>query len=140
MKSVRDLIKQDAIQAFLGHTDTTTLKQRMDPKYHDFFDELNCLIHLRKIIQADVDKFITVKPDLTPAEIKAKLPAYLHDLTKAFLSQDARILFLKRSWDYKIELLPEKKLPYYKTKPISLTELMYIRKWLNENLEKRFIR
>jgi hypothetical protein len=86
MKSARNLIEQNAMQAFLGHTNTTTLKQRMNPKYHDFFDELNCPTHLRKIIQANVDKFITVKPDLTPAEIKAKLPAYFHDLTKVFLS------------------------------------------------------
>jgi hypothetical protein len=140
MKSARNLTKQDAMQAFLRHTDTTTLKQKMDPKYYDFFDELNCLTHLRKITQANVDKFITIKPNLTPAEIKAKLPAYLHDLTKAFLLQNARILPLKRPWDHKIELLPEKKPPYYKTKSILPTKLMYIRKWLNENFEKGFIR
>jgi hypothetical protein len=85
MKSARDLTEQDAMQALLGHTNITTLKQRMDPKYYDFFDELNCPTHLRKIIQADVNKFITVKPDLTLAEIKTKLPTYFHDLTKAFL-------------------------------------------------------
>jgi hypothetical protein len=86
MKSARDLTEQDAMQALLGHTNTTTLKQKMDPKYHDFFNELNCPTHLRKITQTNVNKFIIIKPDLTPAEIKAKLPAYLHDLTKAFLS------------------------------------------------------
>jgi hypothetical protein len=75
------------MQAFLEHTDTSTLKQKINPKYHNFFDKLNSLIRLRKIIQADVNKFITVKPDLISAEIKAKLPAYLHDLTKAVLSQ-----------------------------------------------------
>jgi hypothetical protein len=85
MKLARDLTDQDVMQAFLGYINTTTLKQRMDPKYHDFFDELNCLIHLRKIIQADVDKFIIIKPDLILAEIKTKLSAYFHDLTKAFL-------------------------------------------------------
>jgi hypothetical protein len=96
MKSARDLTEQDAMQAFLKYTNTTTLKQKMNPKYHDFLNELNCPTHLRKITQVNVNKFITVKPDLTPAEIKAKLPAYFHDLTKAFLPQNARILFLKR--------------------------------------------
>jgi hypothetical protein len=91
---------------------------------------------LRKIIQANVNKFITVKRDLTLAEIKAKLPAYFHDLIKAFLSQDARILSPKRPWNHKIELLPEKKPLYHKTKPISPTKLIYIRKLLNENFEK----
>jgi hypothetical protein len=86
MKLARNLTEQNVMQAFLGHINTTTLKQRMNPKYYDFFDELNCPTHLRKIIQADVNKFMTIKPDLTSAEIKAKLPAYFHDLTKAFLS------------------------------------------------------
>jgi hypothetical protein len=58
----------------------------MNPRYHDFFGELNSLIRLRKITQADVDKFITVKPDLTSAEIKTKPSAYFYDLIKAFLS------------------------------------------------------
>jgi hypothetical protein len=90
--------------------------------------------------QANVDKFITVKPDLILAEIKAKLPAYLHDLIKAFLPQNARIFPPKRPWNHKIELLPEKKPPYHKTKLILPTKLIYIRKWLNENFEKGFIR
>jgi hypothetical protein len=73
------------MQAPLGHTDTSTLKQKMNPKCHDFFDELNSPTRLRKITQANVDKFIIVKLDLISAEIKAKLPAYLYNLTKAFL-------------------------------------------------------
>jgi hypothetical protein len=140
IKPARNLTKQNVIQAFFGHTNTLTLKQKINPKYHNFFDELNFLIRLRKIIQANVNKFIIVKPDLILAEIKTKLPAYLHDLTKAFLLQNARILPPKRPWNHKIELLPGKKLPYHKTKPMSPIELMCIRKWLNENLEKGFIR
>jgi hypothetical protein len=71
------------MQAFLEHTNTSTLKQKMNPKYHNSFDELNSLIRLRKIIQANINKFVTVKPDRILAEIKAKLPAYFHDLIKA---------------------------------------------------------
>jgi hypothetical protein len=67
------------------------------PQSAIFFDELNSLIRLRKITQANVNKFIIIKPDLTSAEIKAKLSTYLHDLTKAFLPQDAKILPPKRS-------------------------------------------
>jgi hypothetical protein len=116
------------MQAFFGHINTSTLKQKINPRYHDFLDELNSLIRLRKITQANVDKFMIIKPDLTSAEIKAKLPAYLHDLIKAFLPQNARILPFRRPWDHKIELLPEKKPPYYKTKFMSLIKLIYIRK------------
>jgi hypothetical protein len=50
MKSARDLTEQDAIQALFGHTDTSILKQRMNPRYHDFFNELNSSTRLRKII------------------------------------------------------------------------------------------
>jgi hypothetical protein len=96
IKPARDLIKQNAMQAFFGHTNTSTLKQKINPKYHNFLDELNSPIRLRKITQVNVDKFITIKPNLTLAEIKAKLPAYLHDLTKAFLLQNARTLPPKR--------------------------------------------
>jgi hypothetical protein len=73
------------MQVFLGHTNTSTLKQKINPRYYNFLDELNSLIRLRKIIQSNVNKFITIKSDLTSAEIKTKLPAYFHDLTKAFL-------------------------------------------------------
>jgi hypothetical protein len=73
------------MQAFFEYTNTTILKQKMNLKYYNFFDELNSLIRLRKIIQANVNKFIIIKPDLILAEIKAKLPAYFHDLIKAFL-------------------------------------------------------
>jgi hypothetical protein len=50
IKPARDLIEQNTMQAFLGYTNTLTLKQKINPKYHNFFDELNSSIRLRKII------------------------------------------------------------------------------------------
>jgi hypothetical protein len=73
------------MQAFFEYTNTSILKQKINPKYYNFLDELNFPIRLRKIIQANVNKFIIVKFDLILAEIKVKLPAYFHDLIKAFL-------------------------------------------------------
>jgi hypothetical protein len=49
IKPARNLTEQNAMQAFLGHTSTLILKQRMNSKYHDFLNELNFLIRLRKI-------------------------------------------------------------------------------------------
>jgi hypothetical protein len=49
MKPARNLTKQDAMQALLGYINTSTLKQKINPRYHDFFDELNSPIRLRKI-------------------------------------------------------------------------------------------
>jgi hypothetical protein len=80
----------------------------MDSRYYDFFDKPNFPTRLQENTQADIDKFITVKSDLIPAKIETKLLAYLHDLTKAFLPRDARSFPLKRLWDHKIEILPEK--------------------------------
>jgi hypothetical protein len=64
IKSAQNLTEQDTIQALLGYINTSTLKQKMDPKYHDFLDELNCPTYLRKITQANVDKFMIIKPNL----------------------------------------------------------------------------
>jgi hypothetical protein len=52
---------------------------------------------LKKITEADIEKFLTVKPDPSIPELKSKLPEYLHDLIKAFLPQDARKLAPRRS-------------------------------------------
>jgi hypothetical protein len=70
MKLVRDLIKQNAMQALLEYKNTSALKQKTNPKYHHFFNELKSLIRLRNIIQANINKFITIKPDLTLPKLK----------------------------------------------------------------------
>jgi hypothetical protein len=95
---------------------------------------------LEKITEVDIEKFLTVKPDPSIPELKSKLPEYLHDFIKAFLSQNARKLASRRPWDHKIELQPGKDPSYQKTRPISSEELKCVRKWLDENLEKGFIR
>jgi hypothetical protein len=67
---------------------------------------------LKKITEADIEKFLTVKLDPSIPELKSKLPKYLHDFIKAFLPQDARKLAFRRPWDHKIELQPGKDPPY----------------------------
>jgi hypothetical protein len=95
---------------------------------------------LKKITEADIEKFLTVKPDPSIPELKFKLPEYLYDLIKAFLRQDARKLAPRRPWDYKIELQPGKDPPYQKTRLMSPEELKCVRNQLDKNLEKGFIR
>jgi hypothetical protein len=72
---------------------------------------------LKKITEADIEKFLTVKLDPSISELESKLPEYLYDLIKAFLPQDARKLALRRPWDYKIKLQPGKDPLYQKTSP-----------------------
>ena len=46
----------------------------------------------------------------------------------------------RRAWIHKIELLPGKEPPSFKNRPLSPSELRVVRKWLDENLSKGFIR
>jgi hypothetical protein len=95
---------------------------------------------LRKITTADVDKFIKGKPELTLADLQTKLPIWLHDLAYGFLPKNADMLPPHRQWDHKIEIMPGKEPPYTKSRPLSPLELQVVRKWLDENLSKGFIR
>jgi hypothetical protein len=95
---------------------------------------------LKKITEANIEKFLTVKPDPSIPELKSKLPKYLYDLIKAFLLQNARKLAPRRPQDHKIELQSGKDPPYQKTRPMSSEKPKCVRKWLDKNLEKGFIR
>ncbi|RAL63669.1 hypothetical protein DID88_003712 [Monilinia fructigena] len=46
----------------------------------------------------------------------------------------------RRAWDHKIELMPGKEPPYFKNRPLSPLELEVVRKWIDDNLSKGFIR
>jgi hypothetical protein len=68
------------------------------------------------------------------------LPAWLVDLKTAFLPKRAEELAPHRTWDHKIELLPGKEPPYFRNRPLSPAELKVVRKWLDDQLAKGFIR
>src|SRR5215813_6310080 len=83
---------------------------------------------------------MTGKPEMTEKDIRDKLPDWLRDLSEAFLPQLADKLPPHRSWDHKIEIIPGKEPPYQKNRPLSPQELKVVRKWLDDNLTKGFIR
>lgn len=95
---------------------------------------------LNRVSDDDVGKFLKGKPIPTPAEIVQRLPEWLRDLADAFLPQLADKLPPHRTWDHKIELMPGKEPPYNKNRPLSIQELRVVRKWLEDNLAKGFIR
>jgi hypothetical protein len=74
-----------ARDVLLGQMDIPKLKQQINPRYHDFLDECRRPMFLKQINKADIEKFLTVKPNLSIPELKSKLPKYLHDFIKAFL-------------------------------------------------------
>jgi len=123
-----------------GRGDWAQIRQLFPEALHDFVDECFSPLRLNKITEADIDKFMKGKPDVTDADVKASLPEWLHDLYDAFLPRLANELPPRRAWDHKIEIMPGKEPPYQKNRPLSPPELRVVRKWLDDNLDKGFIR
>ena len=94
----------------------------------------------RKVDRADIDKFLQSKPDLTIDMIKEKLPHEFEHHAKHFLPKNADILPPHRPWDHRIEIVPGKVVPSSKNRPFSPSELLCIKKWIDDMLSKGFIR
>ncbi|EFQ90765.1 hypothetical protein PTT_12574, partial [Pyrenophora teres f. teres 0-1] len=58
----------------------------------------------------------------------------------AFLPEEANKLPPRRPWDHAIDIKPGHEPPYEKNRPLSPKELLVVRKWLDDNLGKGFIR
>ncbi|KAI0991773.1 hypothetical protein K3495_g16414, partial [Podosphaera aphanis] len=98
---------------------------------------------LSKISDTDVGKFFNKLdgPAITEEEIKNKLPLEYHDLWKVASPQDATNLPPHRSYDHKIELIPGNyKMPRARARPCSSVELKVIKRWLDDQLGKGWIR
>ncbi|KAJ8058096.1 hypothetical protein OCU04_012955 [Sclerotinia nivalis] len=88
----------------------------------------------------DVEKFLNGKSLLSDNEIREKLFSWLQDKLSAFLFCHADTLSLHRAWDYKIELISRKEPLYFKNRSLFFFELEVVRKWIDDNLAKGFIR
>ncbi|QLI66561.1 Transposon Tf2-12 polyprotein [Metarhizium brunneum] len=120
--------------------DHAAISQLFPSAFHDFLDDCYSQEHLRRVTDADVDKFLKGKPDLSHEDIKARLPEWLQDKITGFLPHLANELPPRRGWDHRIELTPGREPPYQKNRPLSPRELLVVRKWLDDNLSKGFIR
>ena len=94
----------------------------------------------RKVVDADIEKFMKSKPTLTREDISRRLPKEHRHQIEAFLPKNAEELPPHRPWDHKIEIMPGKQPPYYKNRPLSPAELRCVKKWIDEMLDKGFIR
>jgi hypothetical protein len=119
---------------------TAQLRMLFPEEFHDFLDECRTPLRLRGVSEADIAKFMQGKPDLQKEDLLKLLPPWLSDLYEGFLPRLADQLPPRRAWDHKIELMPGKEPPYLKNRPFSPPELRVIRKWLDDNLGKGFIR
>jgi hypothetical protein len=136
-----DTMPENAFYSLLkGEGSPDKWKEMLPERVHSFVDECFTPLHLRRISEEDIEKFLKVKPELTAPEIVSKLPVWLRDLYEAFLPGEANKLPPRRTWDHKIDLTPGYEPPYQKNRPFSPQELRVIRKWLDDNLTKGFIR
>ena len=89
------------------------------------------------ILIADIDKALAPKLETDP---KTKVPAEYYDLLHVFSRAEADKLPIRRPYDHQIKLEPGKQPSYGPLYGMSLNELKVLRKYLEENLEKGFIR
>jgi hypothetical protein len=115
-------------------------KRRFPSTFQPFVENHQEKLLLNKITDEDIDIFLKGKPAPSAEEIKSKLPAEYHEFIDVFLPKEADELPPHRPFDHKIELKPGAQPPYYRNRPMSPHELKAIKKYLDENLEKGFIR
>jgi hypothetical protein len=141
-----DLPEQFFEDLLAGRMPPEQAKQTLPPEFHDFVDAIGGTDDdtetLRKLTDTDFEKFFAKIDGRMPslAEIEQRLPPQYRDKIAAFIPQDADTLPPHRSYDHKIELIPGSKLPATRNRPMSPRELRVVKRWLDGNLEKGFIR
>jgi hypothetical protein len=85
----------------------------------------------------DIEKALSLKEHIDPA---TKLPLEYHDLLDVFSKTDANTLPPRRPYDHKISLQPGEIPGYGPLYGMSQDELKVLKKYLDDNLKKGFIR
>ena len=85
----------------------------------------------------DIEKALSPKPEVNP---KTKVPIEYHDLLDVFSRHDADTLPPSRPYDHMIALEPGKTPGYGPLYGMSQDELKVLKKYLDDNLKKGFIR
>jgi len=142
---VPQLREESFRRILIGNYTIEDAERVFDPYFHDFLrmnlNESACDLTLRrKVTQADIDKFMADKTQLTTEDIKKLLPLEFHHHLEHFLPKNAEALPPHRPWDHKIELMPGKEPPHHKNRPFSPEELRCIKKWIDDMLNKGWIR
>jgi hypothetical protein len=136
---IPNLTEEEFWSVMLGQV-PETLYSVFPTRFHGFLNECKHSVYLRSLKPSDIEKFMKGKLPLTDDELEKKLPDWLQDKLIGFIAQKADELPPRRAWDHKIDITPGKEPPYQKNRPFSPPELQVIRKWLDDNLDKGFIR
>ncbi|KAI0992366.1 hypothetical protein K3495_g15820, partial [Podosphaera aphanis] len=128
-----------------GQGDIVKWKAQFPEPFHAFIDLFfnSNFARLNKVTDEDVTKFFMKanRPPPKIEDIKRRMPKVYHDIADVALPQDATNLPPHRSYDHKIELLPGNyKFPRSRARPCSPSELSVIKRWLDDQLSKGWIR
>jgi reverse transcriptase-like protein/integrase-like protein len=93
------------------------------------------------VTSEDYDRFMTGKPSYSIDELKQRVPKKYHSMIDVFLKQDADKLRPHGPEDHEINLMEGATPPFARNyKPMTAQELQAVKKYLDENLTKGFIR
>ena len=101
------------------------------------FSSNYCLEHCFPEKPVNTAPLLSLQPD--PETIKLVPPAY-HEYLDVFNKKGADTLPPHRTYDCPIELLPGAEIPFGRIYPLSEPELEALRAYIDESLEKKFIR
>lgn len=100
-----------------------------------------CASTTNAVTASDYEKFMKGKKSYTREEIERKVPKKYHSEIEVFMKQDADQLPPHRPEDHEIKLIDGTTPPFARNyKPLSTQELEVVKKYLEENLAKGFIR
>ncbi|CAJ2511912.1 Uu.00g075370.m01.CDS01 [Anthostomella pinea] len=135
-----ELSEHDIQQILTTEGSAKEHKAKLDTRYHTFVDDMFNKHFLNRVTDKDIEKYLKDKEPATVNDIKKKLPPEYHDLIDVFLPSGATTLPEHRSYDHHIDIEPGKSIPNLKTRPMSQSELRVVKKYLDDNMQKKFIR
>ncbi len=133
-------ITENDFKKLLHGKATNEDKARFPACFQNFIKDHEDKIFLNKLTEEDISKFLKNKEPVSREEILKKLPSEYHEFVDVFLPKEADRLPPHRPFDHKIELKPGEDPPYYRNRPMSARELEVVKKFLDEHLQKGFIR
>lgn len=117
--------------------DTSTLRTNHKPNENRRRQQMAADMYLSGASIEDIRKALEPKIFVDPV---AKVPSHYHERLKVFDQSEADVLPPHRDCDHEIKLQPGTTPPHGPLYSMSEDELLVLRKFLKENLEKGFIR
>lgn len=135
-----DGLKEEDFKRLLQGKSTNEDKARFPETFQSLIKDHEDKLFLNRIAEEDIDKFLKGKEPMSKEKILEKLPSEHHGFVEVFLPKEADELPPHRPFDHMIELKPGEMPPYYKNRPLSARVLEVVKKYLDDHLQKRFIR